>query len=249
MKKYTADDVRRWLVVGTKTLSILERSIADGELNRGYEIIEYVAYQEQVALSNIALGEYDVALRNLAAAAEFWALLLEKKDQEEIDESLWYESVNGLFLAAGSGSEPTVQRVASAYEGAFGDSSTLSVTMLYGMAVRALCLREPTLASEWLDRIQRDETTEPYMRLLESIVSEDEATLAEVISDSARYWRERVRSERLQRHSDAVCDLYGFTKIRLVERVWGRRPNVDLEAGQIPPELFDAQPEPIDEIV
>jgi hypothetical protein len=247
---YTPDDVQRWLAVYMRTLSSLRRSIASGELNRGFELVDCARRQERVALSNVAIGHYDEALTSLASSAESWGLLLEKKNQQEdIEESLAVRSGDGLYLAAGSGSESAVQRVSSAYEKAFADSATLNSTVTYGMAVRSLCLRKLGEAAEWLARVERDETTESCARLLESIISEDETTFAGVILDSARYWRERVRSERLQRHPDAVCDLYGFTKIRLAERVWGRRPDVDLEAGQIPPELFDAQPESVDPVM
>jgi hypothetical protein len=198
------------------------------------------------ALTKIAMNSWAQALGHLAAAANARAYLLERSAMgDDIEPALLERASQGFTIAVASGYEPTIQRMADAYPRAFGEEAAKRNSSLHvGMVLRCLSLREVESASQWLAPVvlQDERTTQ----LIEAIIEQDREKLRAAITDAVVEWKKRIRSERLQKFPDAVCDDRVLGWVRLAERVWGQRPVLDLSAAQIPPEILDAVAEPVE---
>jgi hypothetical protein len=240
---FADEDVLRWKrVYGGDPEFCLSR-IRNGELNRGFEISDLSRAHQYVALIAIAQGDYALALGHLAAASVAWAYLLEREVAgDQIAPDVLNRASQGFILAAASGYEPAITRMAEAYAAAFRDAkSNRNPLVHFGEVLRWLCLREVEAASLSLTPVLRQDAR--ATELLEAIIDHHEAVFKTAIAHRIEDWKRRIRSERLQKFPDAVCDDRMIGWVRLAERIWGRRPEIDLTAAKIPPEIFDAKPE------
>lgn len=239
--------VKRWHKGNEFERSTLLAQIQDGALDGGAVLSDLSRAEQQIALTAIAEAEYAVALGHLAAAAAAWAYLLERfAAGEGIDSDFLQQAGNGFVLAAASGQEPAVKRMLSAFSSARTKFVRPSADILLSDVFAALCRRDLESASQALVPAILNSERSDTVAMLQAIIDHDESAFRKSVADSAARWRKAIRAERLQKFPDAVCDHWAIGDIRLAERVWGRRPDVDLAVGQIPAEIFDVVPVPVD---
>lgn len=243
-------DVLRWETAHRSDLPATYARILRGDVQRGRLIRRFARMHESAGLTQIARSAHALGLGHLAASAAAWAHLLERfAAGDDIETDFLQEGGNGFVLAEASGHEPAVNRMLSAFSAArpkiLRPSGDISLSDVFA----ALCRRDLESASQAL--LPAIATTErsDTVAMLQAILDHDEAAFRKSVAQSAERWRKAIRAERLQKFPDAVCDHWAIGDIRLAQRVWGRRPNVDLTTGQIPPEIFDAVAAPVDGIL
>lgn len=244
-KTFDAADVDRWATAYREAVQRTVQKITSGRIDRGNELSDLSSRHQYVGLTRIAQGDYPAALGHFAAAAAAWAYLLEQmKRGEEIDDGLIEQAPNGFVLAAASGDDKAITRMVTAYNAE--GKARKSPQPVLGNVLGALCGGDLERGSESLAAATRSSERSDTVAMLRSIIEHDEDAFRKSVAASAERWRKAIRAERLQKFPDAVCDHWAIGDIRLAERVWGRRPDVDLTAGQIPAEIFDAVAIPVE---
>lgn len=247
-RTFDAADVERWATAYHDAVQRTVQKVTSGRIDRGNELTDLSSRHQYLGLTRIAQGDYAAALGHFAAAGTAWAYLLEQvKRGEEIDDGLIEQAPNGFVLAAASGDEKAITRMVTAYHAA--GRARMSPQPVLGNVLGALCGGDLERASESLATVTRSSERADTVAMLRAIIEHDEDAFRKSVADSAERWRKAIRAERLQKFPDAVCDHWAIGDIRLAERVWGHRPNVDLAAGQIPPEIFDAVAAPVDGVL
>lgn len=238
---YTEENIAIWKEADEKSIRIFSEKIRTGDNAELYSLT--LAY-ESLGLTHIALGNYPAALGHFGAASEVWASLLERYlRRESIGDGLVDRALTVAFtLANASGADTVVRRLANAFAEVSEELRSRDYPLYCGaMIERALSLGDVETASQLTDSFPESKnwTTAP-------IIDQDDRRFADDMRRFAELWKDRVRSERLQRLPDAVCDHYEIGWIKLAEKVWGKRPEIDLEPGRIPKEIFEVEPELID---
>ncbi|MGA7615385.1 MAG: hypothetical protein WBX15_09405 [Thermoanaerobaculia bacterium] len=242
------EDIVRWEDSYTRAVASAIRKISAGRIDRGYEFTSLSRRHEYLGLTQVALGNYAKALGHFGAAAGAWAYLLERYVAgEEIDRELIDRIASQPFLLAlAANDERTLAKLANIYERAFPEARTGRNDLHWmGLVTAELASGNVDLVSEWVGSpppTVNPETARYYSCLL----NHDEEKFKESILGRSERWKKRIRSEGLGRFPDAVCDHTQIGSIRLFERLWSRRPDVDLAAARIPAEIFDAVAEPVE---
>lgn len=242
---FSGSDIARWQEVDAVDLARRPVRIRNGEIRQGREIRALAHNHEMSGLTQIALQNYSRALGHFSAAATCWADLLARKARgEEIAPDLVSMAQNAFDLAVASGDDDVIDRVAKAYAAACPNPRE-SVSTYFGWSLRALATGDVETASQLLSTPPKmDADSKASLELLVAIANYDRSAFLEGIKQAVAFWRERIRSERLQKYPDAVCDHTTFGTIRLAERVWGKK--LELEVANIPKELYSATPDAID---
>ena len=247
-QSFGKDDIDRWVRVYSRDPEFYLSKIDNGEIERGRTLSELSRSHEYLALIAIARAQYGKALGHFAAAGGAWAYLLERylAGEEIAPDLLERCSSLPLLLALAADDERQIDRLAGVYEQAFPEART-GKNKLHWMAIvdAALASGKVRLASDRLAAPPPD-LSSASKSFFDALLHRNEDEFEKHFLSMVENWRKRIRSERLGRFPDAVCNHHQIGNIRLAERLWGHRPNVDLAAAKIPPEIFDAVAEPVE---
>lgn len=227
-------------------VKLLVERIRQSENGDPLDVISLASTHRQIGLTEVARNQFALALGYFGAAASTYAFLLERYARgQNVQREFLAEAVNGFVLAAAGGEDRVIHRISAAFEAAFPNSgeSELSFVRL-GSILRWLCLGksdDPLRYSEVGDWSGSDAG-----RLISAVVEENEENFHSAIEALVDMWKKRIRSERLHRFPDAVCDDRVLGWVKLAERAWLRMPTFDLSKAQVPTELVNTRAMAVD---